>query len=73
MSNKKIEELRNQYVASKEEIRIAKEQKLLRKMYECQEMMEHLLDKGREDPHYALMVELIDRLESHLQNNKTVI
>ena len=73
MSKEELEKLRNQYVASKEEIRLAKEQKLLRKMYECQELMEHLLDKGREDLHYVLMEELINRLETHLQNDKTII
>ena len=31
---------------------MSKEQKLLSKLYECQEMMEDLLDKGKEDKHY---------------------
>lgn len=73
MSRKEIEKLRNQYVVSKEEIILAKEQKLLRKMYECHDMMQLLLDEGKEDAHCILMEELIHRLESHLQNNKTII
>lgn len=42
------------------------EKELLKKLYECQEMMADLLDGGKEDKHYAMMAELIDRLEKYL-------
>lgn len=42
------------------------EKELLKKLYECQEMMADLLDSGKEDTHYAMMAELIDRLEKYL-------
>ena len=45
-----------------------KEQELLEKLYECQYLMENLLNKGKEDNHYFLMDILIKRLESYLQN-----
>lgn len=41
---------------------------LLRKLYECQDLMEETLDKGKEDNHYHLMQLLINRLERHLQD-----
>jgi hypothetical protein len=49
------------------------EQSLLEKLYECQDMMEKLLDKGKEDKHYFLMEILIKRLETHLQNNQDIL
>jgi len=46
-----------------------KEEKiLLAEMYEVQDKMEKLLDKGKDDPHYMLMDELIQRLETYLSN-----
>tara|TARA_Y100000389_G_C17315918_1_gene440445 strand:+ start:111 stop:293 length:183 start_codon:yes stop_codon:yes gene_type:complete len=45
------------------------ERKLLTKLYECQEMMEKLLDDGKNDKHYFIMEILIKRLEIHLQDN----
>jgi len=44
-----------------------KERRLLKKLYECQDLMEETLDKGKEDNHYHLMQLLINRLERHLQ------
>jgi hypothetical protein len=46
-----------------------KERQLLSKLYDCQELMEELLDGGKEDKHYFLMEILIKRLELHLQHN----
>lgn len=43
-----------------------KEQQLLKKLYECQEMMLELLDDGANDEHYKLIQVLISRLEKHL-------
>jgi hypothetical protein len=43
-----------------------KEQKLLSKLYECQEEMEKLLKDGKDDIHYQMICELIKRLEQHL-------
>ena len=42
------------------------EKELLKRLYECQEMMSDLLDDGMQDKHYAMMSELIDRLEKYL-------
>ena len=50
-----------------------KEQILLSKLYECQDMMEDLLDKGKDDNHYFLMEILIKRLESFLQDETDII
>jgi hypothetical protein len=46
-----------------------KERELLSKLYNCKDLMEDLLDKGKEDEHYFLMESLIKRLENHLQLN----
>jgi len=46
-----------------------KEQELLKKLYECQDSMEVLLDRGKEDKHYFLMEILIKRLEEHISKN----
>ena len=43
-----------------------KEQQLLSRLYECQEMMAELLDGGVNDEHYKLIQTLITRLEKHL-------
>lgn len=50
-----------------------KEQILLSKLYECQDMMEDLLDKGKDDNHYFLMEILVRRLESYLQDETDII
>jgi hypothetical protein len=50
-----------------------KEKSLLRKMYECQDEMGELLDRGTEDPHYIEMSTLIERLELHIQNNQDIL
>ena len=50
-----------------------KEQILLSKLYECQDMMEELLDKGKDDNHYFLMEILVRRLESFLQDETDII
>ena len=52
---------------------MTKEQKLLRIMYECQEEMGKLLDKGIKDPHYIMMEELIKRLEIYLQEKQDLV
>lgn len=43
-----------------------KKQKLLTKLYECQEEMESMLKDGKEDPDYKIICELITRLEFSL-------
>lgn len=43
-----------------------KQQKLLTKLYECQEEMESMLKNGKEDPDYKMICELIKRLELSL-------
>jgi len=50
-----------------------KEQKLLAKLYECQEEMELLLRDGKEDEHYKMMCNLIKRLELYLCNNQDLM
>jgi hypothetical protein len=50
-----------------------KEQILLAKLYECQDMMEDLLEKGKDDNHYFLMELLIRRLESFLQDENELL
>ena len=50
-----------------------KEQILLAKLYECQDMMEDLLDNGKDDNHYFLMEILVRRLESYLQDETDII
>ena len=72
-SNKHIDELRKKYVISDEEIKIQREQKLLKMMYKCQDEMAELLDKKQKDPHYIMMEELIKRLENHLSYNNPII
>jgi hypothetical protein len=50
-----------------------KEQILLGKLYDCQDMMEDLLEKGKDDNHYFLMEILVKRLESFLQEETDII
>ena len=45
-----------------------KEKELLKKLYECQDMMEELLDNGKNDEHYHMINQLIERLEKYLMN-----
>lgn len=68
-----VERLRKKYVISEEDLRLHKEQKLLRTLYECQDMMADLLDEGKEDKHYFLIEILIKRLEDYLQNNQDLM
>ncbi len=51
----------------------SKEQILLSKLYDCQDMMEELLEKGKDDNHYFLMEILIRRLESYLQDETELL
>ena len=51
----------------------SKEKQLLAKLYMCQDEMEILLNKGKNDVHYILMEMLIDRLERHLQNKQDIL
>lgn len=44
------------------------ERELLRKMYDAHEMMEELLDGGKDDPDYVTMGRLICRLENYIIN-----
>lgn len=52
---------------------LTKEQDLLRKLYECQEDMETLLKEGKQDEHYKMICELIQRLEQHLCDNQDLM
>jgi len=70
---RRIEELKKEWVITKEEKTIVREQQLLANLYECQQEMEHLLDDGSRDPHYRLMDRLIGRLEKYLQNNQDIM
>jgi hypothetical protein len=70
---RRIEELKKEWVITKEEKTIVREQRLLANLYECQQEMEHLLDDGSGDPHYRLMGSLINRLEKHLGNQQDIM
>lgn len=48
-------------------------QQLLRRLYECLEDMEVLLDEGKDDHHYHQMVSVINRLEVYLQNKQDLM
>jgi len=50
-----------------------KEQDLLKKLYESQDLMEILLDKGKDDFHYLMIGSLIRRLEKHLQDSSDLL
>jgi hypothetical protein len=52
---------------------INKEQMLLSKLYECQEIMAQTLKDGKDDHHYFLMEVLIARLEKYLQNQQDIL
>jgi hypothetical protein len=50
------------------------ERSLLRKMYDVQDSMLPLLDKGEEDPDYKSLGRMIERIEKYIQeNNQTLI
>ncbi len=70
---KTVERLRKEYVIEDDVLRLHREKQLLSKLYACQDDMEELLDKGKEDVHYILMEMLIDRLEKHLQNKQDLL
>lgn len=42
------------------------ERELLKKFYECHDLMEKLLDKSKDDPDYKAMDNLIKRLEDYI-------
>lgn len=71
--NKKIEKLRAQWVINDEEKLILKEQRLLTKLYECQEELEVLVTLGKKDPHYISLTDLITNLERHLQDQQDIL
>lgn len=68
-----VERLRKEYVIEDDVLRLHKEKHLLSKLYACQDDMEELLDKGKQDVHYILIEMLIDRLEKHLQNKQDLL
>lgn len=70
---KEVDRLRKEYVISDEDLRSHREQLLLSKMYECQDLMEILLDKGKDDNDYIVMQKLITRLEIYIQNNQDLM
>jgi hypothetical protein len=53
--------------------RYRKEQILLGKLYEAQEIMSETLDKGVKDPYYRVMEDIIHRLEQYLQNQQDIL
>ena len=58
---------------SKRDNILEREQVLLRKLYDCHEEMEDLLDFGKEDVDLILMEMLIDRLEKHLASRNGIV
>ena len=71
--NKKIEKLRAQWVINDEEKLILKEQRLLTKLYECQDDLKALVTLGEKDPHYISLTDLINNLERHLQDQQDIL
>ena len=65
-----IDKLKEMWVVDRDEEHTWRCQELLRKLYDCQEDMERLLDGGKEDKHYFLMEILIKRLELHIANQQ---
>jgi hypothetical protein len=49
------------------------EEDFLKKLYECKETMDELLDKGYINENYYLIELLIDKIEKHLSNEKGII
>jgi hypothetical protein len=68
-----IEKLRKDWVISPEEELIVREQRLLQKLYECQDDLEHLLALGKKDPHYISLSDLITNLEKHLGDQQDIM
>lgn len=70
---REINRLKEKHVISDEDMLLYREQCLLRKLHECQDELEQLLDVGREDPHYKMFSTLVERLENHLQNKSNLM
>lgn len=51
----------------------AREKALLCKLYEIQENLADMLDKGVDDPHYVEFNSLVERLEKYIQNRMQII
>lgn len=49
------------------------EEELLKRLYECKETMDELLEKGYINENYDLIEFLIIKLEKHLSNEKGII
>jgi len=49
------------------------EEELLKKLYECKETMDELLEKGYINENYDLIELLIDKIEKHLSNERGII
>jgi len=49
------------------------EEELLKKLYECKETMDELLEKGYINENYDLIEFLIKKLEKHLSNEMGII
>ena len=58
---------------NEEEFSILKEQKLLGKLYECQEEIEKVLNKKNDNECVFLIKTLIKLVENNLQNKNTFI
>ena len=70
---KRVEELRKEWVISSEEHLLVREQRLLQKLYECQDELEYLLTAGKKDSHYISLSELIHNLEKHLGDQQDIM
>ena len=70
---RRVEELRREWVISTEEELLVREQRLLQKLYECQDELEHLLAQGKKDPDYISLSELIKNLEKHLGDQQDIM
>jgi hypothetical protein len=70
---KRVEELRKEWVISSEEQLLVREQRLLQKLYECQDELGYLLSEGKKDPHYTSLSDLIKNLEKHLGDQQDIM
>ena len=70
---KRIKELKKEWVVNEEEALVLKEQRLLQKLYECQDEVEYLLTAGKKDSHYISLSELIHNLEKHLGDQQDIM
>jgi hypothetical protein len=70
---RELERLKKEYLVDGDELHVWECQELLKKLYDCQEDMESLLDGGKDDKHYFLMEILIKRLEVYLQNKQDML